>query len=161
MLVVAKRRYARKYVIGGAGFFDSVAGVFKRLFASDVAKRVASSALSAGKDAARELGKKALDVGKNTALEAGKRLVDKAAAKFLASSAMSPRAVETIPTPTLTRENAAILARLIDNDAGARNSAGTNINNILAGYGLDSKPVSIRDLVRRLNAPDGAGLKLA
>jgi hypothetical protein len=159
MLVVAKRRYARKYVIGGAGFFDSVAGVFKRLFASDVAKRVASSALSAGKDAARELGKKALDVGKNTAVEAGKRLVDKAAAKFLASSAMSPRAVETIPT--LTRENAAILARLIDNDAGARNSAGTNINNILAGYGLDSKPVSIRDLVRRLNAPDGAGLKLA
>ena len=159
MLVVAKRRYARKYVIGGAGFFDSVAGVFKRLFASDVAKRVASSALSAGKDAARELGKKALDVGKNTAVEAGKRLVDKAAAKFLASSAMSPRAVETIPT--LTRENAAILPRLIDNDAGARNSAGTNINNILAGYGLDSKPVSIRDLVRRLNAPDGAGLKLA
>ena len=157
MLVVAKRRFTRKYVIGGAGFFDSVAGVFNKIFASDVAKRVASSALSAGKDAARELGKKALDVGKNTAVEVGKRLIDKTAAKHLASS--THPVVET--TPTLTRENAAVLARLIDNDAEARNSAGTNINNILAGYGLDSKPVSIRDLVRRLNAPDGAGLKLA
>ena len=155
MLVVAKRRFTRKYVIGGAGIFDSITGVFKKLFASDVAKRVASSAVSAGKDAARELGKKALDVGKNTAVEAGKRLVDKAAAKLLA-----PRLVETIPTPTLTRENAAILARLIDNDAGASNS-GININKILAGYGLKKpKAVSIRDLARRLNN-EGAGLKLA
>ena len=158
MLVVAKRRFTRKHVIGGAGIFDSITGVFKRLFASDVAKRVASSALSAGKDAARELGKKALDVGKNTAVEVGKRLMDKTAAKLLASS--THPVVET--TPTLTRENAAILARLIDNDSGARNSAGTNINNILAGYGLEkSKPVSIRDLVSRLNKNNGAGLKLA
>src|SRR5678816_452798 len=90
-------------------------------FTSGVANRVASTALSVSKDAARELGKKALEVGKNTAVEAGKRLVDKAAAKLLASTVPLPRAVEnqkveTISPPTkLTPENAAILARLIDN----------------------------------------------
>ena len=165
MLVVIKRRYKKQHVIGGAGIFDTITGVFKRLFTSGVANRVASTALSVGKDAAKELGKKALEVGKNTAVEAGKRLVDKAAAKLLASSVLSPRAVEnqkveTIPPSKLTPENAAILARLIDN--GAR-PAETNISNLLAGYGLgktssSSNAVSIRDLVRHLN---GAGLKLA
>src|SRR5678815_1940662 len=117
MLIVIKRRYKKQHVIGGAGIFDTISGVFKRLFTSGVANRVASTALSVGKDAARELGKKALEVGKNTAVEAGKRLVDKAAAKLLASSVLSPHAVETIPPPTkLKPENAAILARLIDND---------------------------------------------
>src|SRR5688572_2829581 len=170
MLVVIKRRYKKQHVIGGAGIFDTITGVIKRLFTSGVANRVASTALSVGKDAARELGKKALEVGKNTAVEAGKRLVDKAAAKLLASSVMSPRVVEnqkveTIPRPTLTRENAAILARLIDNAARHSSSAGTNINNILAGYGLgkpsSSNAMSIRDLVRHLNNNKGAGLKLA
>jgi len=164
MLVIAKRRYLRKHVIGGAGIFDTITGVFKRLFTSGVANRVASTALSMGKDAAKELGKKALDVGKNTAVEAGKRLVDKAAAKLLASSVLAPRVVEnqkveTISTPQLTRENAAILTRLLGNSTGSE----TNINNILAGNGLgkpsSSNAMSIRDLVRHLNT--GAGLKLA
>src|SRR5688572_12558425 len=84
MLVVIKRRYKKQHVIGGAGIFDTITGVIKRLFSSGVANRVASTALSVGKDAAKELGKKALEVGKNTAVEAGKRLVDKAAAKLLA-----------------------------------------------------------------------------
>ena len=153
MLVVIKRRYKKQHVIGGAGIFDTITGVFKRLFTSGVANRVASTALSVGKDAARELGKKALEVGKNTAVEAGKRLVDKAAAKLLASSVLSPRAVENRevqPPPTLTRENAAILARLIDNGVGL--NAETNINNILAGNGLSSSnAVSIQDLVRHRN----------
>ena len=167
MLVVIKRRYKKQHVIGGAGIFDTITGVFKRLFTSGVANRIASTALSVGKDTAKELGKKALEVGKNTAVEAGKRLVDKAAAKLLASSVLSPRAVENreVQPPTLTRENAAILARLTGNDVGHSSSnAGTNINNILAGYGLgktssSSNAVSIRDLVRHLN--NGAGLKLA
>ena len=165
MLIVIKRRYKKQHFIGGAGIFDTITGVFKRLFTSGVANRVASTALNVGKDAARELGKKALEVGKNTAVEAGKRLVDKAAAKLLASTIPLPRAVEnqkveTIPSSKLTPENAAILARLTDN--GVR-PAETNISNLLSGYGLgktssSSNAVSIRDLVRRLN---GAGLKLA
>ena len=169
MLVVTKRRYIRKHVIGGAGIFDTISGVFKRLFTSGVANRAASTALSVGKVAARELGKKALDVGKTTAVEAGKRLMDKAAAKLLASKVLSPHVavenqiVET--TPALTRENAAVLARLIDHGT-ASTDAETNINNILAGNGLggnkSSNAVSIRDLVHHLNNnKNGAGLKLA
>src|SRR5688572_10439419 len=136
MIFIIKRRYKKQHVIGGAGIFDTITGVFKRLFSSGVANRVASTALNLSKDAARELGKKALEVGKNTAVEAGKRLVDKAAAKLLASSVLSPRAVENqkVKTPSkLTPENAAILARLIDN--GVR-PAETNISNLLSGYGL-------------------------
>ena len=164
MLVVTKRRYTRKHVIGGAGIFDTISGVFKRLFTSGVANRAAATALSLGKDAAKELSKKALDVGKTTAVEAGKRLMDKAAAKLLASKVLSPRVVaekrEVETAPALTRENAALLARLIGNGAA---SAETNINNILAGDGLrSSNAVSIRDLVHRLNNnKNGAGLKLA
>ena len=164
MLIVIKRRYKKQHVIGGAGIFDTITGVFKRLFTSGVANRVASTALNVGKDAARELGKKALEVGKNTAVEAGKRLVDKAAAKLLASTIPLPRAVENqkvepLASSKLTPENAAILARLIDN--GVR-PAETNISNLLSGYGLgsSSNAVSIRDLVRHLNS-NGAGLKLA
>src|ERR1043165_1317275 len=111
MLVIAKRRYLRKHGIGGAGIFDTITGVFKKLFTLGVANRVASTTLSMGKDAAKELGKKALEVGKNTAVEAGKRLVDKAAAKLLASSVLSPRIVENqkVETiPALTQENAAL-----------------------------------------------------
>src|SRR5678815_5654016 len=162
MLIVIKRRYKKQHVIGGAGIFDTITGVFKRLFTSGVANRVASTALNVGKDAARELGKKALEVGKNTAVEAGKRLVDKAAAKLLASTIPLPRAVENQKVETaskLTPENAAILARLIDNGA---KPAETNISNLLSGYGLgsSSNAVSIRDLVRHLNS-NGAGLKLS
>ena len=51
--------------------------------------------------------------------------MDKAAAKLLAPRVVENQKVET--TPTLTRENAAILARLIDNSA-ASSSAETNIN---------------------------------
>src|SRR5688572_4769911 len=144
MLVVIKRRYKKQHVIGGAGIFDTITGVFKRLFTSGVANRVASTALSVGKDAAKELGKKALEVGKNTAVEAGKRLVYKAAAKLLASTVPLPRAVEnqkveTIPPSKLTPETAAILARLIDNGVKSNSSnAGTNINKLLAGSGMKS-----------------------
>ena len=161
MLIVTKRRYTRKHVIGGAGILDTITGAFKRLFTSGVANRTASTALSMGKDVAKELGKKALDVGQATAVEVGKRLIDKTAAKLLASPVLAPPAQKVLPaSTTLTRENAAILARLFPNGSS---SSETNINNILAGDGLgSSNAVSIRDLVRQLNNnKNGAGLKLA
>ena len=101
MLIVAKRRYKKQYVIGGAGIFDVVAGFFKKLFTSNAAKQIASTALSAGKDAAKEIGTKALDVGKTAAIDAGKRLVDKAVAKI-----MSPT---NLPTTTAQFATQALL----------------------------------------------------
>src|SRR5688572_11194820 len=110
MLLIVKRRYKKQHVIGGAGFFDSIVGLVKRLFAPDAAKRIASSALSAGKDAAREVGKTALHVGKTAAIDAGKRLVDKAVAKLQAPKNQNVQSI----LPTLTPRSKAVLARLID-----------------------------------------------
>src|SRR6218665_3018313 len=151
MLRVAKRRYRKHYVIGGARIFDPVAGFFKKLFVSNAAKQIASTALSAGKDAAKEIGKKALDVGKIVAIDAGKRLIDKAAVKV-----MKP----TAPTTVLTQESKDVLIRLIND--GARLDNNNNINNVMMGHGVNP-PVTTKsairnqDLVRRLN---GGGLKV-
>jgi len=175
MLIVAKRRYKKQYVIGGAGIFDVVSGFFKKLFTSNAAKQIASTALSAGKDAAKEIGKNALDVGKTAAIDAGKRLVDKAVAKI-----MSPRNLPTTsPAVTaqfatqallpfqhpqiqsgipLTQESKNVLNSLINDRALSKS---TNINNLMMGHGMNSNAKSairIQDLVRRLN---GAGLKVA
>jgi len=60
----------------------TISEFFKRLFTSNAAKQVASTALSVGKDAARQIGKHTLDASKTAAIDAGKRLVDKAALRF-------------------------------------------------------------------------------
>src|SRR6218665_3649881 len=152
MLIVAKRRYKKQYVIGGAGILDTVAGFFKKLFVSNAAKQIASTALSAGKDAAREIGKKALDVGKTVAIDAGKRLIDQAAAKI-----MKP----TAPTTLLTQQSKDVLNRLINDGANTMNN-NNNINNVMMGHGVNApvttkNAIRIQDLVRQLN---GGGLKV-
>src|SRR6218665_2437871 len=145
MLIVAKRRYKKQYVIGGAGIFDTVAGFFKKLFVSNAAKQIASTALSAGKDAAKEIGKRGLDVGKTVAIDAGKRLIDKAAAKIMKLTA---------PTTVLTQESKDVLTRLINDGAHTMNN--NNISNIIMGLGVNppvttKNAIRIQDLVRRLN----------
>ena len=52
---------------------------FARMFSSNAAKQLASTALQAGKTAAKDIGIKAVDVGKTVAIDAGKKLVEKAA----------------------------------------------------------------------------------
>src|SRR6218665_1648561 len=152
MLIVAKRRYKKQYVIGGAGIFDTVAGFFKKLFGSNAAKQIASTALSAGKDVAKEIGKKAVDVGKTVAIDAEKRLIDNAAAKI-----MKP----TAPMTVLTQESKDVLTRLI-NDGARLDNNNNNINNVMMGHGVNApvtakNAIRIQDLVRRLN---GGGLKV-
>src|SRR6218665_2411583 len=143
MLIVAKRRYKKQYVIGGAGIFDTVAGFFKKLFVSNAAKQIASTALSAGKDAAKEIGTKALDVGKTVAIDAGKRLIDKEAAKI-----REPTATTTV----LTQESKDVLTRLINDGTRTMNN-NNNINNVMMGHGVNppvttKSAVRIQDLVR-------------
>src|SRR6218665_1989026 len=155
MLIVAKRRYKKQYVIGGAGIFHTMARFFKKVFVSKAARQIASTALSAGKDAEKEIDKKALDVGKTVAIDAGKRLIDKAAAKIIKPTA---------PTTVLTQESKDVLTRLIND--GARldnnNNNNNNINNVMMGHGVNppvttKNAIRIQDLVRRLN---GGGLKV-
>ena len=44
-----KRSYKKKNVIGGAGIFGSIANFFARMFSSNAAKQLTSTALQAGK----------------------------------------------------------------------------------------------------------------
>ena len=84
-MLIAKRSYKKKYVIGEAGIFDFIGNFFARIFSSNSAKQLASAALQAGKTAAKDIGMKAIDVGKTVAIDAGKKLVKKAAKRLSAS----------------------------------------------------------------------------
>ena len=56
---------------------------FARIFSSNSAKQLASTALNAAKTAAKDTGKKAIDVEKTMATDPGKRCVEKATKKLL------------------------------------------------------------------------------
>ena len=83
-MLIIKRSYKKKYVIGGAGIFGSIGNFFTRMFSSNAAKQLASAALQARKIAAKGIGMKAIDVGKTFAIDAGTKLVDKAAKRLSA-----------------------------------------------------------------------------
>ena len=65
---ITKRIYKQKYVIGGAGIFSSIGNFLARMFSSNAAKQLASTALQAGKTATKDIGMKAIDVGKQLRL---------------------------------------------------------------------------------------------
>ena len=67
-MLITKRTYKKKYVIGGAGIFDSIGNFIARMFLSNAAKQLSSAALRAG-----NLQQKILKV----AIDAGKKLVEK------------------------------------------------------------------------------------
>ena len=81
-MLITKRTYKKKYVIGCAGIFGSIANLLVRMFLSNAAMQLASTALQAGKTAAKDIGMKAFDVGKTVAIDAGKKLIEKAAKKL-------------------------------------------------------------------------------
>lgn len=175
MLITTKSRYIKKHIIGGAGIFDTIANIFKRVTGSTAAKAIASKlgtfakteigkkAIEAGKTTAREVGLKAIDVGKDVAIAKAKALID----------GFAPKNQETIrqltnnhpvrsAAPALTQKSKDALAALINmNTNEAECYATTNINKFLAGSGVGTKAsaISIQDLVKRLNT--GSGLRLA
>ena len=81
-MLIKKRSYKKKYVIGGADIFGSIGKFFARMFSSNAAKQLVSAALQAGKTAVKEIGMKAFDVGKTVAIDADKKLVEKTAKKL-------------------------------------------------------------------------------
>ena len=44
-MLITKRSYKKKYVIGGAGIFGSIRNFIARMFSSNAAKQLASTAL--------------------------------------------------------------------------------------------------------------------
>ena len=81
-MLISKRTYKKKYIIGGAGIFDSIGNFFARMFSSNAAKQLASAALQVGKTAAEDIAKKDIDVGDTVAIDAGKKLVEKSAKRL-------------------------------------------------------------------------------
>ena len=174
MLITTKRRFIKKHVIGGAGIFDTVAKIFKRVTGSTAAKAIASKlgtfakteigkkAIEAGKTTAREVGLKAIDVGKDLAIAKAKALIDGFAPKNQETIRQltnnnnnhnnnhnnNPPVRSTVPALTqgLTQRSKDSLAALINMGSGVGANARANA-------------ISIQDLVKRLNT--GSGLRLA
>ena len=79
---MTKITYKKKHVIGDAGIFESIGNFLVRMFSSNAAKQLASTAIQAGKTAAKDIGMKAIDVGKTVAIDAGKKLVENTAKSY-------------------------------------------------------------------------------
>ena len=101
-MLITKRTYKKKYVIGGAGIFESIRNFFARMFSRNAAKQLVSTALKAGKTAAKDIGMKAIDVGKTVAIDAGKKLIEKAAKKL--STPKSQEANIMVPPEDITKQ---------------------------------------------------------
>ena len=100
-MLITKRTYKKKYVIGRAGMFGSIGNFVARMFSSNAAKQLASTGLQAGKPAAKDIGMKAVDVGKTVAIDAGKKLVEKAAKRL--SATKSQVANVMVPPEDITK----------------------------------------------------------
>ena len=48
-MLLTKRSYKKKYIIGGAGIFGFIGNFFGGMFSSNAAKQLASAGLQAGK----------------------------------------------------------------------------------------------------------------
>ena len=77
-MIVPKHGFKKRYAYGSLGIFDTMVNFLTRMFTSNAAKQIASSALDVGKSVAKEGVKKALEAGKSAAVDVGKKLVTKA-----------------------------------------------------------------------------------
>lgn len=173
MLLVKNKRYVKRHVVGGAGIFDTIVNLFKKITSSNTARTIASNlsraatsdlgkkAIGAAKTVGTELATSAISTAKDLAISKGKQLIDRAA--------LTPKSVEVIKnltglepnTPVITQKSKDILTSLINSGS---NEAVTNINKLMMGHGLKTghSAIRIEDLVRQTNRNAyGSGLRLA
>ena len=148
MFVPKNRGFRRLYVYGGTGIFDSIGSFFTKLFTSNAAKQLASTALDVGKSAVKDIGKKAVDVGKNAALDAGKKLFEKGVTKAL-TSIQKHTSINSSHREAVINKAQSILDKYL-------NKGTQNINYLIDGSGLQNA-ITTQNLVRELN---GSGLKM-
>ena len=159
-MLIAKRTYKKKFVIGGAGIFSDIGNFFARLLSSNAAKQLASTALQAGKTAAKDIGMKAIDVGKRVAIDASKKLVENAAKRLTTPKAqvanfVVPQIANVLvpPEEIIKKENDVI--------AKYDNTSAINLNKLIDGSSINrpnpAKAIAIQDLVKRIS---GSGLKI-
>ena len=114
-MIITKRFYKNKYVIGGAGIFGYIGNFFARMFSSNAAKSLASAALQAGKTATKDIVMKAIYVGKTVVIDVGKKLVEKAAKRL---TTPKPRVANVIvPPEEITKKVNEVIAKYVDTSA--------------------------------------------
>ena len=102
---------------------------FARIFSSNAAKQLASTALQAGKSAAKDIEMKTIDVGKTVAIDAGKILVEKAAKRL--STAKSKVANVMVPPEEITKKKVnEVIAKYVDTSA-------INLNKLIDGSSVN------------------------
>ena len=114
-MLITKRSYKKKYVIGGADIFGFIGNFFAIMFSSNAAKQLASTALQAGKTASKDIGIKAIDVGKTAAIDAGKKLVEKAAKKLTTPKPQVANVL--VPPEEITNKENEVIAKYFDTSA--------------------------------------------
>ena len=77
-MIVPKQGFKKRYSYRGVMIFDSITKLLMKLFTSNAAKQLASTAVDVGKSVAKEGAKKALEAGTTAATDVGKKLVQKA-----------------------------------------------------------------------------------
>ena len=151
-MLITKRTYKKKHVIGGAGIFGFIGNFFARMFSSNGEKQLASTALQAEKTAEKDLGMKDIDVGKTVAIDAAKKLVEKAAKKL--TTPKSQVANVMVPSEEITKKVNEVIAKYVATSA-------ITLNKLIDGSSVnrpnDSNATAIQDLVRRINR---SGLKV-
>ena len=94
--------------------------LFAKLFSSNTAKQLASTALQPGKSAAKDIVMKAINVGKTVAIDAGKKLIEKTAKKLLtikSQEIITKYANVTVRPEQVVKNVKDALANYVDTDA--------------------------------------------
>ena len=150
-MLITKRTYKKKYVIGGAGIFGSTGNFLARMFSNYCGKAISSTAFQAGKTASKDIGMNAIDVDKSVAIDAGKKLVEKTVKKL---SKQKLQVANIMVPPEEITKKVKVIAKYVDTSA-------ININKLIDGSSVNSSnasnAIAIEDLVRRINE---SGLKV-
>ena len=137
MILVDKRRYVRKYIVGGGGIFDTVINVIRKIAGSPITGAIAKS------------------LAKSVASAAGKKLVE---------SVASPEnyTVQTPPAPQISiqqaiKANSPIVAQKAQ-DLVAKYTAPTKGAPATSGTG--NNIVSVKEFIKLAPSKVGSGLKI-
>ena len=145
-MLITKRTYTNKYVIGGAGIFGSIGNFLSRMFSSNAAKQLASAAPQARTTAAKDIEMKAIDMGKRAAIDAGKILVEKAAKRLSALKSQVSNII--VPPEEITKKVKEVIPKYVDTSA-------INLNKLIDGSSVNrpnaSNAIAIHDLIKLLN----------
>jgi hypothetical protein len=165
MLIVKNKRYVKKHVIGGSGFFDSISNLFKRLISSNASRRVVSNlsraaasdigktAINAAKTVGKELSTSAINAAKDVAIERGKQFITNKTDKFILSQNSKDildSLISTAASSSALPGEAAEASSRGATGAASSSEAAVNINKLMMG-----QAIRIQDLVK------GSGLRLA